>query len=292
MTQELTLLISEKPTLVQLALVNMSAGSSREEAERLVLREIANIENHILINPELSKCSPESFVYAIKEAINNNITLSPAAALAYLIPGQVTRGIDPATNKDIKKWIVNFKPTANGKLSIARQAGRIFDNVRPEIIYDESGKVNKVTVSFLVPSINTETLKPCGRWEKISFDGTHFKKWHQKCLEKNSGKGDYNYKSWNGGIDPEFAGTKAIIHGLGKLGTNMNEIKRNVSVALDFKGVSAKAAFAEANEENFTEDISHKELESNTRGGDISTRNVDDKVKTQVLIEKINPNEM
>lgn len=214
----LTILDSNKPTLAQLALVNMAPGSSLEDAQRVVLKEISNFEMLTQTKPDLLACKPISILLAIKQTISDNLTLAPSAALVYLVPSRVKTGV--ANGADVYEWVLNYDPTANGRLSIARQSGRILDNKRPVVKYDGEDKVASVTVEFLVPSF------PQPRWEVITFDKSHFTKWKNASAAKNKGTANANYTSFNGSIDPEFAGTKAIRHGLGKLGTNMNEVRR------------------------------------------------------------------
>lgn len=217
-TNETALQVLEKnrPTLETLALAYMPLSASREEAARKIIREIANVEQWLRTKPDLAACSKDSMVYAVKQCIQDGLTLAPSADLCYLIPGKVKVGQNGT--QDIYEWVVNYEPTANGLLSMARQSGRIFDHKRPICDYDDAGMVVGVSVEFLVPSV------PSPRWEKITFGPGHFKKWQAASANKNKGNANQNYTSFNGGIDPEFAGTKSIIHGLNKRGMNMGEV--------------------------------------------------------------------
>lgn len=217
-TKETALQVLEKnrPTLEVLALAYMPLSATKEEATRKIVREIANVEQWLRTKPDLAACSKDSMVYAVKQCIQDGLTLAPSADLCYLIPGKVKTGQNGT--QDIYEWVVNYEPTANGLLSMARQSGRIFDHKRPTCEYDETGAVLSVSVEFLVPSV------PSPRWEKITFGPGHFKKWMVASANKNKGNANQNYTSFNGGIDPEFAGTKAIIHGLNKRGMNMGEV--------------------------------------------------------------------
>lgn len=226
--QSLMLLRSEQPTLTQLILVNMPAGTTVEEANRVALKEISNFEVLLQERPELRNCNPKSVIYAVKQCISDGLTLAPSSNLAYLLPSKVKVGQNG--NQDIYDWIVKYDPTANGRLSIAYQAGSILDVKRPYFTFDSDEKLDTVTVEFLVPSI------PSPRWEVITFGKMHFKKWADACAKKNSGKLNANYTSWNGGIDPEFAGSKAIRHGLSKRGTNAN-MKRAFNVPSNITSV-------------------------------------------------------
>lgn len=210
MSNGLQLLEQNKPTLTQLVLVNMPTGTSVEEAQRVALKEISNFEMRLQTNPDLGGCTPLSILLLVKQTIADNLTLSPSAGLVYPIPSKV--GND---------WVATYNPTANGLLSIAYETGSILDNKRPVATFDENGQTDTVTVEFLVPSGNST------RWEVITFNKMHFKKWMDAAIKKNLGKCPANYTSWNGGIDFEFAGTKAIKHGLNKRGTNSNSSRKS-----------------------------------------------------------------
>ncbi len=215
----LSVLEQNKPTLEVLALAYMPDDATPKQAQKKITREIANVEHWLRMKPDLAGIcekapGQESMVYALKQCIQDGLTLAPSADLVYLIPGTVT-------TKEGKVWVINYEPTANGLLSMARQSGRILDHKRPTCEYDDTGLVVSVSVEFLVPS------SPSPRWEKITFGPGHFKKWQTASANKNGGTANANYTSFNGGIDPEFAGTKAIIHGLNKRGMNMGEVAQS-----------------------------------------------------------------
>jgi len=220
--QSLELLNQNKPTLAQLALVNMPSGTTEEDAQRAALKEISNFEMILQTKPDLVGCTPMSVLLAVKQTICDNLTLAPSAGLVYLIPSKV--GND---------WVATYLPTSNGLLSIAYQSGAILDNKRPVVTFDGDGKVNSVTVEFLVPSY------PQPRWEVITFNKNHFKKWMDASAKKNKGAANGNYTSWNGGIDPEFAGTKAIRHGLNKRGSNTNAPRKTDNGTIKFEPVES-----------------------------------------------------
>lgn len=219
--QSLELLNQNKPTLAQLVMVNMPVGTTEDEAQRVALKEISNFEMLLQTKPDLGGCTPLSVLLAVKQTICDNLTIAPSAGLVYLIPSKV--GND---------WVATYLPTANGLLSMAYQSGAILDNKRPVVTFDGAGKVNSVTVEFLVPS------HPQPRWEVITFGETHFKKWMDASAKKNKGAANGNYTSWNGGIDPEFAGTKAIRHGLNKRGSNGNAPRKIDNGDIKFEPVS------------------------------------------------------
>ena len=233
MENNLIILQEAKPTLTQLILVNMAHGSSIEDAERLALREITNFEMIVSTKPDLLLCDKQSILLAVKQCISDNLTLSQSSVLVYLYPSKVQVGVD-ASNQKIYKNILVYEPTAEGRISIARQAGSILDHKRPTFTYDATGKVDTVTFEFLVPSYNEP------RWEKIVFDKSNFAKWQQKSAAKFGGNANANYFAWNGGIDPEFAGSKAIKHSLKKLGTNKNENRQQI-VQPQFKPQTLRA---------------------------------------------------
>lgn len=229
----LTLLDKEKKTIDQLVLVNMPSGSTLEDAQLIALKEISNCQMLASQRPDLLKCTPQSFLLAVKQCICDGLTLAPSAGLVYLVPSLVKVGQNGS--QDIKEWVVSYDPTANGRLSMAFQSGSILDVKRPTFTFDSEGKLDTVSVEFLVPSF------PEPRWEVIVFGKVHFKKWMDASAKKNKGAANANYTSWNGGIDPEFASTKAIRHGLSKRGTNLNNKRSQVS---NFKPVISQEAIA------------------------------------------------
>lgn len=216
----ITILHENKPTLAQLAMVNLPSGTTEEEAQRVALKEISNFDMILQTKPDLAGCTQLSILLAVKQTICDNLTLAPSAGLVYLIPSKV--------NND---WVATYMPTANGLLSMAYQSGAILDNKRPVVTFNSEGKVDSVTVEFLVPSY------PQPRWEVIVFTEVHFKKWRDASTKKNNGKTNANYTSWNGGIDPEFAGTKAIKHGLNKRGSNGNAPRKTDNGSIKFEPI-------------------------------------------------------
>ena len=139
---------------------------------------------------------------------------STSSGLVYLLPTKVKVGQNG--NQDVDDWALSYDPTANGRLSIAYQSGSILDHKLPTHTFDAEGKLDTVTFEFLVPSFGQP------RWEVYVANKRHFEKWMNASAAKNKGNANKNYTSYKGGIDPEFASTKAIRHGLGKRGTNLN----------------------------------------------------------------------
>jgi len=226
----LALLNEQKPTLAQLVLVNMPKGTTIDEATNIAIKEISNYEMILSTRPELKVCNPKSVVHAVKQCINDGLTLSQSAGLVYLLPTQVKVGQNG--NQDIKEWALSYDPTANGRLSIAYQAGSILDHKKPTYAFDKDGKLDTVTFEYLVPSYKEP------RWESYIADKRLFEKWMAASAAKNKGQANKNYTSYKGGIDPEFAATKAIRHGLAKLGANLNGKRTQISTALQDRIIS------------------------------------------------------
>lgn len=221
--ESLILLNESLPTLTKLFLVNMPEGTTDLQAQRKATREVMNMEAIIALKPDLGMCDATSIVLAVKQCIADNLTLAPAAGLVYLYPQKVQVGTD-SSNAKIYKQVMVYDPTAEGRISIARQSGSILDHERPVCKFDHEGKVESVSFTFLVPSYGG------ARWQTVTFGLSDFEKWKQKSASKFGGNANGNYTSWKGSIDPEFAGSKAIRHALKKLGTNKNEV-RNISYA-------------------------------------------------------------
>lgn len=244
-----------KPTLIQLVRANMPSSATEDEAQRVLLREMSNLQTCVELNPALKTCSPNSYVNAIRQCICDNLSLSPSSGLVYLIPGRVKVGQEG--NTDIYEWVMEYKPSANGKLSIARQTGRILDFTPPEPKFDSTGKVESISVSFLVPSFGEP------RWQAMTYTAAHFEKWQAASAKKNKGAANANYTSWNKGIDPEFAGSKAISHGLKRLGINPNELSKQQpapqSQQTASQPIRVEPARATINTEK-VEDVPHTEI--------------------------------
>lgn len=236
----LTLLQEQKPTLAQLVLVNMPQGTTLEQATNVAIKEISNYEMLLSMKPELKACNPRSVLHAVKQCIGDGLTLSQSAGLVYLLPTRVKIGQNG--NQDITDWVLSYDPTANGRLSIAYQSGSILDHKLPTHTFDAEGKLDTVTFEYLVPSYGQT------RWESVTYNKRHFEKWMKASAAKNKGNANKNYTSHNGSIDPEFASTKAIRHGLGKRGTNMNG-KRFQKMPENAKMMPVEVVEKEAEEE-------------------------------------------
>lgn len=220
-------LLEQNKEKLQLIARAFNPGMSQDDAILKVIREVTHVEQLMLVRPDLKGCTKESMFYAVQQCISDGLTLSPTSNLAQLVPGKIKTGQNGS--QDIYEWLVTYKPTANGYISRARKVRRILDHKKPEITYNEAGQVETVTFLYLVPSPGKN------RWESVVFGPTQFNRLRGYSHRKNSrGKQDANaetmnyanalYTSYKGGIDPEFAASKTIIHGLGKLGVNMDEI--------------------------------------------------------------------
>ena len=222
MENSIALLKKEQPTLNAITLFNYGTD---KDVSSIVLNEISVLESMSLAKPEILQCENTSVIQATKYVLKNNLSFDPLAGLVYV----KTRNVAVEKNgNQVTRWakVLEVQPTCEGKLSIAYQCGKILDHERPVVKKDEKGKVIEVTFKYLKPS-------PLGpRWVENTFDESDFKRWQIASHKENSrGKQDAtqrsyantNYTSFNGGIDPEFARAKSIIHGLKKMGTNANE---------------------------------------------------------------------
>lgn len=243
-----TILQKNLPTIEALIKMNSPVGISESTIKAKAMEELAHFQMLSILKPDILTCDPMSILLTVKQVIKKNLSLDPSQGLVYVM-------VESIKNKE-GQWIkiLTSPETANGKLSVARQCGRVLDVKRPTITYDANGQTETVTIEFLVPSV------PSPRWEVIKFDKNHFKKWRTASHRKNSrGKNDAEtkdysnalYKSWNGGVDPEFAATKALRHSLSKLGTNINEMAatRIVVPSQSMPIVNADAANKEVCEE-------------------------------------------
>lgn len=222
-TTALDVLRNERPTLQAITSFNYGEG---KDVSSIVLNEISYLEGMAVGKPEILLCELQSIMMAMKYVLKNNLSLDPNSGLVY------TKTRNLALQKDqqgqVTKWgkVLEVQPTCEGLLSIAYQCGKILDHERPTVKKDAAGKVIEVSFKYLRPSHGSP------RWVEITFDESDFKRWQTKSHAENSrGKQDAaskdysnpNYRSFNGGIDPEFARAKAIRHSLKKLGTNPNE---------------------------------------------------------------------
>lgn len=249
----------ELPTLT--AILSLSNDKDSATINTIALQELSYLEQHVLDKPDLINCHPQSIILAVKNVLRKNLTLDPSAGLIYI----------KTRKKEINgQWILvlDAQETANGLLSYNRQFGRLLDFTNPKITKDASGKVIGVGMRILKPSF------PQPRWEEFEFDESDFRRWAiASHKERGRNKNDANlqtlnyanilYRSWQGGIDPEFARAKCIRHSLKKLGTNPNELAiitpQQATVAYP---IDANIAAAEAEDFN-AEFTAHEVVETN-----------------------------
>jgi hypothetical protein len=185
----------------------------------IALQELDFLQMHMVVKPFIAGCIPDTVIQAVKYSLKNNLSLDPNAGLVYLMPSSVKIGTE-------WKNVLEIKPTADGKLSIAYQCGTILDHERPKITKDSNGKVVTASVSILLPS----PVAP--RWETVEIDQSDFERMRKYSHIKNArGKSDADmktlnyanklYTNFNGGIDPEFARSKVVSVSLKKRGTNL-----------------------------------------------------------------------
>jgi hypothetical protein len=232
----LEIINSAKPEFQALIAINHPT-MSKEAIQGMILNEISHYANIVSVKPDLNKCTKESVIAAIKQAIRKNLTLDPTAGLMYLTPRSVNVG-----NQQNKQWItvLEAKETVNGLISVALQSGAILDYSEPKIEYDGP---NVLTAK--VTKVSMQIQKPSGAWEVREFNEINFKKWMTASHRQGSrGKDDAStrnyanplYFSQNGGIDQEFAKSKCIRHSLTRLGINMNNITAN-RIVVDAKPI-------------------------------------------------------
>ncbi len=205
---------AELPTIEGILGLNVKDKSN---IPAIALQELEFLDMHRLTKPFINECLPQTVLQAVKYSLKNNLSLDPNAGLIYLIPGSVKVG------NEYKK-ILEIKPTAEGKISMAKQDGTIIHCYRGKVVKDEKGKVVSVSVEVLF-----NTKPPIS--EIIEIDQSDFDRLRKFSHVKNSrGKADaatvdYSnplYRSFNGGIDPEFARSKVVSAALSKRGINLS----------------------------------------------------------------------
>lgn len=217
----------------------MSIGMPKDlDVAAMVENEIFNLE--ILAattKPEIKDCLPVTIVTAVRNALRKGLSLNPDDGLVYIKTRSVKVG-------GAYKKALEISETANGIISVARQAGRILDIKRPTVTFTKNDELNGMVIGVSVEVLKPSTPSP--RWETISFSGADFKRWaiashkeNARSWRQDSGKpspdinvlnyANQHYTSWNGGLDPEFARAKAIRHALKKLGTNLSERKQGMA---------------------------------------------------------------
>lgn len=282
----------ELPTIEALLLLN---NNEQGTIQTMALQELNYLEQHATRLPAIMECVPSSIVLAVKNVLRKNLSLDPNAGLVYI----KTRNQNIAPYGQPNKWIkvLEIQETANGKISYNRQIGRLLDYTKPLPAKDANGKVIGVSMKVLVPSW------PQPRWEEHEYDESDFRRW-QAYSHKENAKGydpkntrgkeapdleklnyaNALYTSFKGGIDPEFARAKCIVHSLKKLGSNPNEIPgRMVPVKQITPIIDPGIAVIEANDSDYTY---HEEINSHINEEQASHQN-----KPQQT-EGFNPNDL
>lgn len=247
-----------KQSLPEFTGLIMLNGRQNIDAQTLAIQELEYLNGLAISKPELLECLPVSIITCIKSVLKNNLTLDPSANLVYV----KTRNMNTKNEQGQEVWVkvMEVQQTYNGKLSVARQCGTIIDFKNPEVEFDNDGKVKSVSFEILRPSGNST------RWEKYTYSEYDFLRWQTASHKENSRNkqgADINtlnyssamYRSWKGGIDPEFAKAKAINHSLKKLGTNVNEAMAK-KIVIENKIVEIENSAAEAAD---YEDLSNKD---------------------------------
>lgn len=226
-TDKIVALFTTEQSTIQ-ALIGLHASNAGSDLKALAVQELDFLQMHMAVKPFIANCEAITVIQAVKYALKNNLSLDPNAGLVYLMPSSVNVG-------GVWKTTLEIKPTAEGRISIAKQAGTLLYSKRPEVTKNPSGKVIAASVEMLFPCGNTSI------WETIEIDESDFTRFRKASHIKNSrGKQDaatvdYSnklYTSFNGGIDPEFARAKVIAVALKKRGTNLSaKIDNNVNIA-------------------------------------------------------------
>lgn len=225
-TDKIVALFTQEQNTIQAVLgLHAPAGA---DLKALAIQELDFLQMHMAVKPFIADCEAITVIQAVKYTLKNNLSLDPNAGLVYLMPSSAKVG-------DVWKKILEIKPTAEGRISIAKQAGTLIYNKRPQVEKDANGKVVRAFVEMLFPCGNTSI------WETIEIDESDFKRFRTASHTKNSkGKQDAStvdysnklYTSFNGGIDPEFARSKVVSVALKKRGTNLSaKINNDVIIA-------------------------------------------------------------
>lgn len=211
----LAVLAEEKPTLEKIAAI--VTDKPDEEVAALITSELGFLKHRYQLSEYLRQCTPQSLLNCVKQAIRDNLSLNESAGLVYMYPQNINAG-----TKENKNYVTvaKYEPSPDGRISIARQTGRILDITRPKLHKDGNGKIIGGEVELLKPSV------PEPRWETYEFEEGDIERWKKASAKKNF-KGIPNalYTCFNDGPDPEFIRAKIVKHALKKLGTNINEVK-------------------------------------------------------------------
>lgn len=178
-----------------------------------VLAELSHLEIISMGLPDLAQADPRTIVQGVKTVLGWNLSLNPDAGLVYVTTRNKNIGTKNSANY---VTVMEVQRTANGYISTALQTSSILDFERPTVRKNDKGRVTSVIFRYLKPSY------PGPRWEEVEYDESDFARWKAVSERQNKGSANALYTSFNSGIDPEFARSKAIRHTLKKIGTNHN----------------------------------------------------------------------
>ena len=233
----LQVLRDSAPTLMKIA--GIVTNKPSEELEGLIAGELGFLQQRFELSSALRECTPESLLNCVRQSVKDNLTLNPTAGLVYIYPQNINAG-----TREKPSWVkvAAYEPSPDGRISTARQTGRILDLTRPKVEKDAAGKVIGGSVSLLKDSY------PEPRWELYEFDQSDITRWAKFSAKKNRGTANALYTSELGGPDPEFMRAKIVKHSLKKLGTNANEVKKINQVKIEpmFSASTNEAAVLES----------------------------------------------
>ena len=218
-----------------------------------VLQQINYLYSQADLKPFIKDCNEESIKRAVRYAVDNNLTLDPNETLVYLMPEYAK--IDGKFVQTLR-----ITPTADGKISIAKQAGTILDSKRPTVKTETGSKrVISACVEIQVPTFDAKG-NPATRWEPVEIDEYEFERLKSYSHKKNartwkqeSGKPKPDlatlnyanplYTSYFGGIDPEFARAKVVSNALKKRGTNRGAAAKNIVNPIAIEAIKKEDEF-------------------------------------------------
>ena len=226
----------------------MSINAPGVDTMPLVMQELEYLEYKAVFLPEIKDCIPDTIVAAVKSVIKQNLSLDPDAGLVYITTRNVQVG---------GQWgkALEIHPSPDGKISIARQCGRVLDLEKPYCTFMADGRVDTANIKIQVPGYD-EKMQPCTRWELVPLGYKDFDRlrWFSH-RDKSRNKQDADaatlnyanslYTSWHGWIDPEFACAKVINAAMKRKGTNASEKRVNITPGERFVSPEVLQALAD-----------------------------------------------
>ena len=269
MSTELSIIPILKPDeRTYMALMSKNIDVSKEQLEATILNEMYNLDYIAqLYKPEILECEPMTISNGFRFVINNNLSFDQSLGLVHITTRRHTMKVRTGKDKDAKPIerevrVLEVKPTVNGLVSMCKQAGTLINILPSDFEYDEKRYLKSVTINIQLPEYDSDGSLLKTKTVSKKFDLDFFKKLEIASHRQNSrGKADKtNNKTLNqanalyssyypdaqgfkpqdysdkGGIDPEFANTKAIRHYLEKLDKNPNaKIKKGTFHSNVFK---------------------------------------------------------